>query len=78
MMGSSPRFNMYGNEFGMGKAVTIRSGYAHKFDGKVSSFPGYEGGGSIDLEVCLPPDFMSALESDEEFMDAATLPHHWQ
>jgi hypothetical protein len=78
MMGSSPRFNMYGNEFGMGKAVALRSGYANKFDGKVSSFPGYEGGGSIDLEVCLPPDFMSALESDEEFMDAATLPHHWQ
>ncbi|XP_059454633.1 uncharacterized acetyltransferase At3g50280-like [Corylus avellana] len=75
MMGSSPRFNIYGNEFGMGKAVALRSGYANKFDGKVSSFPGYEGGGSIDLEVCLLPDFMSTLESDEEFMDAATLPH---
>jgi len=73
LMGSSPRFNMYGNEFGMGKAVALRSGYANKFDGKVSSFPGYEGGGSIDLEVCLPPDFMSALESDEEFMDAVCL-----
>ena len=75
MMGSSPRFNMYGNEFGMGKAVALRSGYANKFDGKVSSYPGYEGGGSIDLEVCLQPDSMSALESDEEFMDAVSLPH---
>ncbi|KAL0017428.1 hypothetical protein SO802_004497 [Lithocarpus litseifolius] len=74
MMGSSPRFNKYGNEFGMGKAVALRSGYANKFDGKVSSYPGKEGG-SIDLEMCLPPDSMSALESDEEFMDAVSLSH---
>jgi hypothetical protein len=67
MMGSSPRFNMYGNEFGMGKALAVRSGYANKFDGKVRSYPGQEGGGSIDLEVCLSPDKMMALEADEEF-----------
>ncbi|KAL2346421.1 hypothetical protein Fmac_000421 [Flemingia macrophylla] len=72
MMGSSPRFNMYGNEFGMGKAIAVRSGYANKFDGKVTSYPGYEGGGSVDLEVCLSPDNMSALESDEEFMNAVS------
>ena len=72
MMGSSPRFNKYGNEFGMGKAVTLRSGYAHKFDGKVSCYPGREGGGSIDLEMCLLPDNMLALESDKEFMEAAS------
>nr|POF07583.1 bahd acyltransferase dcr [Quercus suber] len=72
-MGSSPRFNMYGNEFEMGKAAALRSGYANKFDGKVSSYPGYEGGGSIDLEVYLSPDSMSALESDKEFMDAVSL-----
>ena len=57
----------------MGKAVALRSGYANKFDGKVSSYPGYEGGGSIDLEVCLSPDSMSALESDKEFMNAVSL-----
>ncbi|GAV61302.1 Transferase domain-containing protein [Cephalotus follicularis] len=72
MMGSSPRFNMYGNEFGLGKAIALRSGYAHKFDGKVSSYPGHEGGGSIDLEVCLSPDNMTALESDVEFMNAVS------
>jgi hypothetical protein len=77
MMGSSPRFNMYGNEFGMGKALALRSGYAHKFDGKVSAFPGYEEG-SIDLEVCLLPDSMRAIESDEEFMDAVSLSHSHQ
>jgi len=64
---------MYGNEFGMGKAVAARSGYANKSDGKVSSYPGREGGGSIDLEVCLFPHTMSALESDEEFMNAVSV-----
>ncbi|BAT77861.1 Omega-hydroxypalmitate O-feruloyl transferase [Vigna angularis] len=72
LMGGSPRFNMYGCEFGMGKAVAVRSGIANKFDGKVSSYPGREGGGSINLEVCLSPQTMSALESDEEFMNAVT------
>ncbi|VVB13645.1 unnamed protein product [Arabis nemorensis] len=67
-MGSSPRFNKYGCEFGMGKAVAIRSGYSSKYDGKVSAYPGRGGGGSIDLEVCLIPEFMEALESDQEFM----------
>ncbi|CAH2073659.1 unnamed protein product [Thlaspi arvense] len=67
-MGSSPRFNKYGSEFGMGKAVAARSGYNSKYDGKASAYPGREGGGSIDLEVCLLPQFMEALESDQEFM----------
>ncbi|WJX35201.1 hypothetical protein P8452_23225 [Trifolium repens] len=73
MMGSSPRFNMYGNEFGMGKALSVRSGYANKFDGKITSYPGQEGGGSIDLEVCLSPNKMMALETDEEFMSSTSM-----
>ncbi|KAI9201015.1 hypothetical protein LWI28_016642 [Acer negundo] len=68
VMGSSPRFNKYGIEFGLGKAVTLRSGYAHKFDGTVSSYTGHEGGGSVDFELCLPPQSMHSLESDEEFI----------
>ncbi|KAK2445613.1 putative acetyltransferase [Trifolium repens] len=73
MMGSSPRFNMYGNEFGMGKALSVRSGYANKFDGKITTYPGQEGGGSIDLEVCLSPNKMMALETDEEFMSSTSM-----
>ncbi|KAF5740665.1 hypothetical protein HS088_TW11G00742 [Tripterygium wilfordii] len=73
MMGHSPRFNVYGNGFGLGKPVAVRSGYANKFDGKATCYPGQEGGGSIDLEVCLLPNSMTALESDEEFMTAAFL-----
>lgn len=75
MMGSSPKFNMYGSQFGMGKALALRSGYANKVDGKATSYPGREGGGSIDLEICLLPDIMSALESDIEFMEAICLPN---
>ncbi|KAM3710360.1 hypothetical protein ACB098_01G025200 [Castanea mollissima] len=67
MMGSSPSST----------SVALRSGYANKFDGTVTSYPGYDGGRSIDLEVCLSPDSMSALESDEEFMDAVSLSHQW-
>ncbi|CAJ1973401.1 unnamed protein product [Sphenostylis stenocarpa] len=70
---SSPRFDMYGNEFGMGKAVAVLSGYANKFDGNVTAYPGREGGGSIDLELSLPPNAMSLLESDEEFMEAVSV-----
>ena len=72
-MGSSPRFNKYGVEFGLGKGLALRSGFALKFDGVVSCYPGREGGGSIDLEVCLPPNSMTALESNQEFMDAISL-----
>ncbi|KAL2346420.1 hypothetical protein Fmac_000420 [Flemingia macrophylla] len=69
---SSPRFNMYGNEFGMGKAVAVLSGYANKFDGNVTAYPGSEVGGSIDFEVSLAPHVMSQLESDEEFMESVS------
>jgi Transferase family len=74
MMGSSPRFDMYGCDFGWGKALAARSGSANKFDGKVSSYPGWEGGGSIDLEVCMLPEYMSALERDEEFLAVVSPP----
>ncbi|KAI7755407.1 hypothetical protein M8C21_005575 [Ambrosia artemisiifolia] len=70
-IGSSPRFDMYGNEFGLGKALAVLSGYANKFDGKVTTYPGREGGGSIDLEVCLLPENMNVFECDEEFMSIA-------
>ncbi|XP_057523148.1 uncharacterized acetyltransferase At3g50280-like [Amaranthus tricolor] len=67
-MGSSPRFPMYDNDFGWGRPVAVRSGSANKFDGKISAFPGRDGGGSVDLEVVLAPQTMAGLESDPEFM----------
>ncbi|KAJ0789673.1 putative quinate O-hydroxycinnamoyltransferase [Helianthus annuus] len=69
-VGSSPRFDMYGCEFGLGKAVAARSGCTNKGDGKITMYPGREGGGSMDVEVCLLPEYMKNIECDEEFMSA--------
>ncbi|KAK9667175.1 hypothetical protein RND81_14G238300 [Saponaria officinalis] len=67
-IGGSIRFDMYGPEFGLGKAVAVLAGYASKEDGKVTANPGRDGDGSVDLEVCLKPETMNALELDQEFM----------
>ncbi|KAK9080213.1 hypothetical protein SSX86_001889 [Deinandra increscens subsp. villosa] len=69
-IGSSPRFDMYGCEFGLGKAVAARSGIVNKADGKMTMYPGREGGGSMDVEVCLLPEYMMDLECDEELINA--------
>ncbi|PSR91202.1 Transferase protein [Actinidia chinensis var. chinensis] len=69
---SSPRFNVYGNDFGWGKPVAVRSGSADKSDGKITLFPGAEEG-SIDIEVCLSPETLLALGDDEEFMEAISI-----
>lgn len=74
--GSSPRFDVYGNDFGWGKAVAVRSGAErprNKMDGKATVYEGRGGGGSMALEVCLSPDALARLVADEEFMDAATV-----
>ncbi|KAJ0984081.1 hypothetical protein J5N97_002437 [Dioscorea zingiberensis] len=67
-MGSSPRFPMYDNDFGWGRPLAVRSGRANKFDGKLSAFPGRDGDGSVDLEVCLAPETMAGILEDDEFM----------
>ncbi|CAM0912305.1 unnamed protein product [Alopecurus aequalis] len=72
MVGSSPWFDMYGCDFGWGKPVAPRSGKGNKSDGKTSLYPGREGGGSIDAELTLAPEYMAALEEDEEFWAAVT------
>ena len=73
--GSSPRFDVYGNDFGWGKPpLTVRSGPGNKLDGKTSVFEGRGGGGAVALEVCLAPDTLARLVADAEFMDAVTVP----
>ncbi|CAL5087811.1 unnamed protein product [Urochloa decumbens] len=64
LMGSSPRFDMYGCDFGWGKALAARSGMANKVDGKASLYPGRDGG--FDVEVLMLPEHMAALEEDDE------------
>ena len=67
-----PRLDAYACDFGWGKPVALRSGIANRYDGKVSAYPGRTGAGSVDLEVCLLPEFMAALMLDEEFMAAVS------
>ncbi|XVF59389.1 hypothetical protein PTKIN_Ptkin07bG0271900 [Pterospermum kingtungense] len=69
---SLPRFNMYGNDFGWGRPVVVRSGSANKFEGKLTLFCGVEEG-SIDIEACLSPETLDAMASDQEFMDTVTI-----
>ncbi|KAM2066681.1 hypothetical protein ACFX1T_043125 [Malus domestica] len=58
---SSSRY-LYGNEFGMGKQLATRCRWVDKYDGRVVLYPGRRGGGSINLEACLSPEAMKALE----------------
>ncbi|KAK1407584.1 hypothetical protein QVD17_39204 [Tagetes erecta] len=67
-VGSSPRFDMYGCEFGLGKAIAARGGCTYKRDGMITMYPGRDGGGSMDVEVCLLQEYMKNIESDEELM----------
>ncbi|KAJ1283031.1 hypothetical protein BS78_03G096600 [Paspalum vaginatum] len=73
-VGSSPRFDVYGNDFGWGKPVAVRSGPGNKVDGKATVYEGRGGDGAIYPEVCLAPDALARLVADEEFMDAVTAP----
>uniref|UniRef100_A0A0D9X5A3 Acyl-[acyl-carrier-protein] desaturase n=1 Tax=Leersia perrieri TaxID=77586 RepID=A0A0D9X5A3_9ORYZ len=74
--GSSPRFDVFGNDFGWGSPVAVRSGGANKFDGKVTVYEGNDGAGagSMSLEVCLVPATMEKLLADDEMAAAATMP----
>ncbi|KAJ7962268.1 HXXXD-type acyl-transferase family protein [Quillaja saponaria] len=65
--GSSPRFDVYGNDFGWGRPVAVRSGGANKSDGKITVFEGAEEG-SIQFEVCLSAKTLQALGEDVDFM----------
>ncbi|XP_057805160.1 uncharacterized acetyltransferase At3g50280-like [Salvia miltiorrhiza] len=72
VMASSPRHNVYGNDFGWGKPIAVRSGPATKIDGKMTLFPAAEAGG-IDVEVCLAPETLRAIEDDAQFMEVFTV-----
>ncbi|ERM93427.1 hypothetical protein AMTR_s04066p00010340 [Amborella trichopoda] len=63
---------MYQNDFGWGTPLVVRSGNANKFDGRIYAYQGREREGSIDIELCLAPQSMTALESDQEFLEAVT------
>ncbi|BFG38840.1 hypothetical protein CerSpe_251140 [Prunus speciosa] len=69
---SSPRFNVYGNDFGWGRPVGVRNGAGNKSHGKITVFAGVEEG-SIDIEACLLAETLEAMANDSEFMDVVTV-----
>lgn len=62
LTGSSPRFDVNGNDFRWGTPAAVRSGPANKLEGKLTVYPRSEEG-SIDFEVCLSPETLEALSS---------------
>ncbi|KAK6123313.1 hypothetical protein DH2020_042943 [Rehmannia glutinosa] len=69
---SSPRHNVYGNDFGWGKPIGLRSGKGQQFDGNMMVSPAAEYG-NLDVEVWLAPETMQAMQDDDEFMEAVTV-----
>ncbi|CAN4075815.1 unnamed protein product [Withania somnifera] len=72
IVSSSPKYNIYGIDFGWGKPVAVRSGMAGSNDGIIRLFPGANQG-SVDIEVCILSETLQALENDQEFMEAVTM-----
>ncbi|KAE9611014.1 hypothetical protein Lal_00015795 [Lupinus albus] len=67
---SSPRFNVFGNDFGWGKPLAVRNG--NSMNGLATFFAGAEEG-SIDLTVCLPYEVLEAMGNDPHFMDPCSI-----
>ncbi|RZC76153.1 hypothetical protein C5167_000265 [Papaver somniferum] len=66
---SSHRFNMYGNDFGWGRPIAVRTGIRGKSSGVTTVDEGPVEG-SIDIGISLPIEVFEALENDAEFMKA--------
>ncbi|KAL9677897.1 hypothetical protein QQ045_015734 [Rhodiola kirilowii] len=64
---NSPRFDVYGNDFGWGRPLTVRNGVGNLLGEKVTLFAGAEEG-SFDLDLCLCVDTLEGLEKEEEFV----------
>lgn len=67
---SSPRFNVYNNDFGWGRPVAVRSGAGNKHEGIITIFCGAEEG-SMDIQ----PQTLRAMGQDTKFMAAVTKIH---
>ncbi|CAE6262773.1 unnamed protein product [Arabidopsis arenosa] len=57
---SSPRFNVYGNDFGWGKPIAVRAGPGNTTNGKLIAYPGIEEEAAIDR---LPLDLLAYIFS---------------
>ncbi|MFQ6634307.1 hypothetical protein Gotur_012224, partial [Gossypium turneri] len=72
LTGNSPRFDIYGNDFGWGRPIAMSHGAESKCDGLVTVSPGVEEG-DIEIKVCLSPKTIQAMENDEDFIAALNI-----
>jgi hypothetical protein len=68
--GNSLRFDGFGNDFGWGRPVAVRSAAGNKVDGRATVYQGRRGG--IGLELCLAPEPLARLLDDHELMAAVS------
>ena len=55
------------SDVALSSTVYDHNGIKNKVVGVMCVYPGCEGGGSFDLELCLPIDSKNALENNQEF-----------
>ncbi|KAF8053679.1 hypothetical protein N665_1383s0002 [Sinapis alba] len=71
VVASSPRFQVYNNDFGWGKPIAVRAGPGNSVSGKLVLFPGFDEG-SIDVQATLWCDVLVNLLADVEFLEHVT------
>ncbi|KAG2329448.1 hypothetical protein Bca4012_020987 [Brassica carinata] len=71
LVSSSPRFDVYRNDFGWGKPVAVRAGPGNNISGKLVLFPGVDEG-SFDIQATLWCDVLVNLFADVEFLEHVT------
>ncbi|XBI60097.1 hypothetical protein VPH35_041058 [Triticum aestivum] len=69
VVSGSPRFDVYGNDFGWGRPLGVRTGPGNKLDGLITVFEDGGGAGGMELEVCLAPHALASLVADQELMN---------
>ncbi|XP_010441191.1 PREDICTED: uncharacterized acetyltransferase At3g50280-like [Camelina sativa] len=67
VVASSPRFNVYGNDFGWGKPIAVRAGPGNTHDGKLIAYPGVEQG-DMEIHTCLSSAVLEKLSTDADFL----------
>ncbi|XVF59383.1 hypothetical protein PTKIN_Ptkin07bG0271300 [Pterospermum kingtungense] len=68
----SPRFDIYGNDFGWGRPIALGHGAGTRVGEMLMVSCGVEEG-SIEIKACLSPETFQAMENDEQFMSAFTI-----
>ncbi|EOA25797.1 hypothetical protein CARUB_v10019164mg [Capsella rubella] len=72
VVASSPRFEVYNNDFGWGKPIAARAGPGNSISGKLVFFPGIEEG-TIDVQATLWSHVLVNLLADVEFVEHVTI-----